>query len=944
MLKFVAKVSALVIVVFGLAAPPAMATTCTVGGAGTALDPYIICDEASFEGMASHKTSHYKLGADIDLSTRSVASFDFNGELDGAGHSILNYTATLNGSYNGLFTVLNSAGNIHDLQLKNINVTVGADSSYVGPLVGRSYGAVSRVQVTGTMTTSSIYSGTIIGLMFSGSTLTDSVSKVNLTAIGDVIYEGGITSAMLPAGGAPPRMSRVLYEGQIYGSVHGAGLYVLWTDEQGNASCGGHTDSYSVAQTHSNNLSSLCNSFIDPTDLATATRFTTGFTNYSQDVWSFGDASSYPSLLQFPESPGRPKGLGVFPAPAGLKVTVVAGWDGGSTITGYEVEYRDRSGDWSSVGVTAVGPNIAITGLNPETSYQVRARVTTAVGSGPWYYSEGWARTQDPLAVITHTEPRLLEAIVPNRNMSDPLLLPSGNIAYVNSYFDAAGVTNLVATVVDKDGNEIVRGPVAANQSGIENGQANAIKVFNLPFGRIGVIWNQSDQRNASALNNRLMFSSSSTGLIWSTPVSITPDWIVDPLNNDCRGLCAYENVSVAVTPTGGIVVATTKPVGTNSTSNLEVYSSTNGTTWVAPAAPIRANSNFRNVDAVATNGAVLVGWSAHRGGEGYDTQYSTLKTVGTNKWSTVKTAYTIANASNRSKWLLKGGNVVTMVLMVEQPVGKYMARNLDVVKGKWTSKLTDVFTTTELPQNFDAAISSTGELAIIADTASAGNQRRFSYAKLPAGAKVASQPVLVYSGADTIWGLRLALSPNGTPVFYWLQQLATSNSDWLPKFTLLIGDSVTAAETLPIATGSTYVTSALILPDGDLNFYTQGNTFDYKTELELVKYHTGLTPTIGNQTITGTVKAGKKLVATLPGVASYTKVLTKTFQWYACTSPLPEQTTEIPSQCTAISKATKAAFKIPKTLKGKYLAYAITTTNVTGSRVSMSRTTTAVQ
>jgi len=70
--------------------------------------------------------------------------------------------------------------------------------------------------------------------------------------------------------------------------------------------------------------------------------------------------------------------------------TVTLSWspplnDGGSTVTGYEVAYRDEtSGEWTILDAAADATSMVVDGLTNGVGYVLRARAVTDVGDGDW--------------------------------------------------------------------------------------------------------------------------------------------------------------------------------------------------------------------------------------------------------------------------------------------------------------------------------------------------------------------------------------------------------------------------------------------------------------------------------------------------------------------------------------------------------------------------------
>ncbi len=72
----------------------------------------------------------------------------------------------------------------------------------------------------------------------------------------------------------------------------------------------------------------------------------------------------------------------------GSSTSVTVTWsapEGGSAITGYDVQYRaGASGNWSNWDHTGAATTATITGLEANTAYQVQVRALSAMGPSPW--------------------------------------------------------------------------------------------------------------------------------------------------------------------------------------------------------------------------------------------------------------------------------------------------------------------------------------------------------------------------------------------------------------------------------------------------------------------------------------------------------------------------------------------------------------------------------
>jgi hypothetical protein len=121
-------------------------------GAGTALDPYLICNKTQLNNLGSSCgptptgcDKAYKLESDIDLTIYTGSSFNligtntnrFTGTFNGNGHKISNLTYSSAADRIGLFRMLGTGASISDLTLENFSIT---GQNYVGALLGGGVG------------------------------------------------------------------------------------------------------------------------------------------------------------------------------------------------------------------------------------------------------------------------------------------------------------------------------------------------------------------------------------------------------------------------------------------------------------------------------------------------------------------------------------------------------------------------------------------------------------------------------------------------------------------------------------------------------------------------------------------------------------------------------------------------------------------------------------
>lgn len=168
------------------------------GGAGTAVDPFLISSVADLDRVRHARSAHFRLAADLDLTGSGFEPIvgEFTGRLDGAGHTIANFThsePTFEGS-NGLFLQLGTDGVISNLKLTQVNLDGYCHAA--GALVADNYGTIEGCTVTGrisgkdagmiTATNAGIIRDCVGGAATGGGTDTDLVNADS--------YGGGIAA------------------------------------------------------------------------------------------------------------------------------------------------------------------------------------------------------------------------------------------------------------------------------------------------------------------------------------------------------------------------------------------------------------------------------------------------------------------------------------------------------------------------------------------------------------------------------------------------------------------------------------------------------------------------------------------------------------------------------------------------------------------------------
>ncbi len=138
------------------------------GGSGTEENPYQIATVADWQTLMNTSddwNKHFILTADLDL--KGVALFPignlsnmFTGVFDGNGHIISNAVINMpNSNYVGLFSCVQSVGQIRNLCINNIAIT---GKNYVGSLVGDNGGSLTDCCAIGSISGNK-YVGGLVG-------------------------------------------------------------------------------------------------------------------------------------------------------------------------------------------------------------------------------------------------------------------------------------------------------------------------------------------------------------------------------------------------------------------------------------------------------------------------------------------------------------------------------------------------------------------------------------------------------------------------------------------------------------------------------------------------------------------------------------------------------------------------------------------------------------
>ncbi|WP_147918724.1 metallophosphoesterase [Ruania zhangjianzhongii] len=168
----------------GVPLAPAITVREGMDGGGTPEDPYLVQSATDLANLANDPDGVYRLTGDLDLSAVTMSQLGgqvpFTGVLDGAGHTISNYTAPPNEGV-GLFA--DNAGTIRNL---TVHGDVSTETRNAGLLADVNHGTIEGVHTSGSITAETRVAG-IVGEHHG--TIRDSYSTADVHAT--TLYSGG---------------------------------------------------------------------------------------------------------------------------------------------------------------------------------------------------------------------------------------------------------------------------------------------------------------------------------------------------------------------------------------------------------------------------------------------------------------------------------------------------------------------------------------------------------------------------------------------------------------------------------------------------------------------------------------------------------------------------------------------------------------------------------
>ena len=162
-------------------------------GEGTAESPFLIksttdwnnvvnymdaCAE-TFEGKYLQVANDFTVTENEPILSLGSTAYNFQGDLDGAGHTISAINITTTATNQGLINIIGDKGYVHDLTVEGqVNSTFNYTGGIVGTLSGKLANITSRVNVTSTRQ----YTGGVVGLVTANASLENVLNEGNVSA------------------------------------------------------------------------------------------------------------------------------------------------------------------------------------------------------------------------------------------------------------------------------------------------------------------------------------------------------------------------------------------------------------------------------------------------------------------------------------------------------------------------------------------------------------------------------------------------------------------------------------------------------------------------------------------------------------------------------------------------------------------------------------------
>jgi hypothetical protein len=929
-----------VLIATSLTSIPANAAGCSSGGSGTAGDPYIICSTTDFNQISGHPAWHFKLGTNLDFTGYNPPSTNLNGELDGNGKTISNFSRTITDPYGGLFQYIEYGAYVHDLKLDNVKLQV-VGGPYAAPLAGILYGRAERIQVSGTISSDANYSTGLVGIIWGDATLKDSISTVVISRTTDVYtYIYGLAAILWgddpqQGGDGIPQVSNSLY--LATGNLWALPKYAPWYDihQGGNypySSCDVVTGVYSLVD-DDNQTASDCGGRINFDALGKATSQTSGFTSFSSDVWNFGDSKTLPLLTVFPQAPSSPRGVSVVNNGGSVLGQVLPGFDGGSPLTGYDVQVKQAGGTWHSYTGQFLEPStFSAYSLTSGAYYEFRVRAVTAFGVSDWVSAPQPVMAGDNSNEIQTGNATLLSVstgLLTAPQLSNIATLPNGLKAVAFTDVLANGTSILGVKIFNTAGRIFYQGNIgvftSSDSEKIISGDGR-LSVAVSPKGVVAVAYvvktvSGNNVTTTAKVREFTYQFGSDLGVL--DVENAIPARTIDKTSSVCNqdSNCGYENIQIASDVAGNFTVAATYPTGT--AKNLVASSQLRFGNWLT--ASLEAEAAVESISMIPGKTGVLVGW-VNRGATSV-AKYSLLKKSGTSTWAPSVTIDTQVGSVTGS-WVRRSAGIASFAWAVNGLTSDAVkVLDFDLTKLKSPKPATLITSPVGIVRTLSVSSSQQGELSLAWDEKARASNEHSINTLTVSNANVAGTVSTfgAFTGAD-VADLVSTSSISGTPVITWVTDL----EDGPQVYVAVTNAAGIGVRNLPGISSTLTEPRFDFLPTGDVMYVALGSSGSKKI-IEMNKILLGKAPEISAwPVLEGETKVGKTLSVRSGNWISYAPVLKSNIQWWRCPANFAGQLDQSYG-CVPIPGATKQTYKAAKADKGKILGVTVDATNLFG-------------
>lgn len=443
-----------------------------------------------------------------------------------------------------------------------------------------------------------------------------------------------------------------------------------------------------------------------------------------------------------------------------------------------------------------------------------------------------------------------------------------------------------------------------------------------LQDGSIALTWTI---KNEIAGTSEVLIAYSDSETEWSLPQSVSRT-NYDPNSMECRFDCGYNDAHVASDGLGRIALQFVSSNGFQASASLAQYFSVDGVSWSPPSYP---TANFDSIYAGdikgLPSGGFVASWAGWKDSNSY--RYAN-RTVGkTSAWTKPQLLSNAYQVRVDTVFLQTTPEEITY-LFVTSPndSDRYavIARRFSTKTLTWAPEQTILVTGAAgwLNSSPKADVGPDGTVAVGIISAVDGQAVSYLHFNTFKGTQIGTKTIPFTfdeqgSNLTAVFG-----NPNGS--FSLIYHSGTGSN----KLLNLSANQLEDPTTLDFGTGQTWESSAVKSVSGNI-FMANGMSGAIRA-LSIVR---ASKPNVTTQpSVTGTMKIGKKLVASLATFSSFNGVGSNTYQWYACSAAVPANTISLPTRCVPITKSTKNYLTLTTKQRSKFITVAISNKNPVGT------------